>query len=138
MGLATSSAAAVKPPAAEPVVRMTSRATDHAASAMLNTDTRNRERPGAVEHIDLRRQHAEQVRQRQPHAADLLPAGHQAVEDSPRHDQVGAGIVVAEGEPKVRVVESGGAPGEEHARGSEQCGRRASRGQGATSLHFEG
>ena len=40
----------------------------------------------------------EQVRQRQPHGADLLPARHDAVEDPPRHDQVRARVVVAERE----------------------------------------
>ena len=99
---------------------------------------RNRKRAGPVEHVDLDRDHVEQVRQRQPHGADLLPARHDAVEDPPRHHQVRTGVVVAERETAVGVVECRRASGEKHERGSDQCGWRASREQGASSLHFGG
>ena len=57
---------------------------------------RDRERAGAVEEIDLHRERVEEMRQRQPHGADLLPARRQAVEDAPRDDEVRLGVVVAE------------------------------------------
>ena len=39
-----------------------------------------------------------QVRQRQPHRADLLPPGRDVVDDAPRDDEVRLGVVVAEDE----------------------------------------
>jgi hypothetical protein len=95
-------------------------------------------RAGPIEHVDLRRDHVEQVGQRQPHGADLLPARNEAVEDPPRHHEVRAGVVVAERKAVVGVVERRRASGEKHERGSNQCGCRASREQGASSLHFGG
>src|SRR5262245_13932010 len=43
------------------------------------------------------------MRQRQPHGADLLPSGRDAVENPPRDDQMSARIVVREREAE-RVV----------------------------------
>jgi hypothetical protein len=43
------------------------------------------------------------VRQRQPHGAHLLPARREAVEDTPRHDEVGLRVVVAEDEIRAEV-----------------------------------
>ena len=57
---------------------------------------RDRRRAGAVEEIDLHRQRIQQVRQRQPDGADLLPAGRDAVDDAPRDDEMAARVVVAE------------------------------------------
>ena len=53
------------------------------------------------------------MRQRQPDRADLLPAGHDAVEDTARDDEVGAGVVVAERETDRRVVDRRGAAEDE-------------------------
>jgi hypothetical protein len=47
------------------------------------------------------------MRQRQPHRADLLPAGNEAVEDAARDDEVRARVVVAEGQAEMRVVDRG-------------------------------
>ena len=96
---------------------------------------RDRERAGPVEDVDLRRQHAEQMGQRQPDRADLLPAGQEAVEDPPRHDEVSPRVVVTERETEVRVVKCGGAAAEKSERGSEDDGRRTSREQNVSSLH---
>ena len=59
----------------------------------------DRKRAGAVEPVDLDRNCVDDVRQRQPHRADLLPARRDAVEDAPGHHEVGLGVVVAEREP---------------------------------------
>jgi hypothetical protein len=80
---------------------------------------RDRERARLVEDVDLRRHHAEQVGQWQPHGADLLPSRKQAVEHTPRHDEVRARVVVAERETEVRIVESRGAAAEKDHRGGE-------------------
>ena len=64
----------------------------------------------------MNRNHVEDVRERQPHRADLLPARHQAVEDAPRDDEVGAGVVVAERKAGARVVNSGRATHDSVAR----------------------
>ena len=56
-----------------------------------------------IEHVDLDGQHVEQVRQRQPHGPDLLPARCDAVDDPPRDDQMAAGVVVAQREPESMV-----------------------------------
>ena len=50
----------------------------------------------AIERVDLDRQQIQQVRQRQPDGADLLPARRDAVDDAPRDDQVRLRVVVAE------------------------------------------
>jgi hypothetical protein len=67
------------------------------------------------------------VREREPHGADLLPAGRDAVEDSARDDEVGARVVVAEREIRARVVYRGGNPGGERERGSDDWSVRAQR-----------
>ncbi len=41
------------------------------------------ERAGAIGRVHLHRHHVQDVRQRQPHRANLLPAGRDAVEDAP-------------------------------------------------------
>ena len=77
----------------------------------------DRERTRSVQHVDLDREHVEQMRQRQPDRTDLLPAGHDAVEDTARDDEVGAGVVVAEREADQGVVDRRGAAEDEHERG---------------------
>ena len=49
------------------------------------------------------------MRQRQPHGADLLPAGRQAVEHAARDDEVRLRVVVAEREP-LRVIDDAAEP----------------------------
>ena len=46
-----------------------------------------------------------QVRQRQPHGANLLPSRSDAVEDSPRDDQMPARVIVAEREAEPMIVD---------------------------------
>jgi hypothetical protein len=48
------------------------------------------------------------VRERQPHGANLLPAGDDAVEDAARNDEVRARVVVAERETDEGVVDRRG------------------------------
>jgi len=52
----------------------------------------------------LNGQGIQQVGKRQPHGADLLPAGRQAVEHSPRDDEMTAGVVVAERQAEAVIV----------------------------------
>ena len=54
------------------------------------------DRAGAIGRIQLHRHRIQDVRQWQPHRANLLPAGRDAVEDAPGHDEVGLGVVVAQ------------------------------------------
>ena len=87
---------------------------------MLATEIAIADAPVRYERVDLDRQHVEQVRQRQPDGADLLPAGRQAVEDPPRDDEVRARVVVAERQAGVRVVQRRGSSDDERASGDEQ------------------
>ncbi len=82
------------------------------------------ERAGPVEEVDLRRKHLDQVRQRQPDRADLLPARRDVVDDAARHHEVRFRVVV--GEDEVRAQEDdprNGARG--RGRGREQPGVRS-------------
>ena len=58
--------------------------------------------------------------QRKPDRADLLPAGGQAVDDSPRDHKMGASIVVAERQAGMRVVERSRRAGDERAGTDEE------------------
>src|SRR5262249_16612642 len=86
-------------------------------------------RAGAIEEIDLHGKRVQQVRERQPHGADLLPAGRDAVGDPPRDDEVAARVVVAEREPERVVVPRGASGG-----GGGGAGR--GRGQGASRRRY--
>src|SRR3954452_6209623 len=44
------------------------------------------------------------MRQRQPHRADLLPSGRDAVDDAAADDEMTARVVVAQREAEMRVV----------------------------------
>jgi len=55
----------------------------------------------------LHRNRVEQVGQRQPDGADLLPAGRDAVGDPARDDEVTARVVVAERETEALVEQRG-------------------------------
>ena len=81
-----------------------------ALTATANDDDRDNDRrcTGPVERVDLHGQGVEQMRQRQPDRADLLPARGDAVEYAPRHHQMAAGIVVAQ-----RQIECGEPEGSE-------------------------
>ena len=65
----------------------------------------DRRRPGAIPRVHLNRDHVEDVREWKPHGTDLLPPGHQAVEDAARDDEVGARVVVGQREVRARVVD---------------------------------
>ena len=71
-------------------------------------EMRDAGRAGAVEQIDLHRQRVQEVGQRQPDRADLLPSRRDAVEDSTRDDEVSARVVVAEREAQLVIVQSRG------------------------------
>ena len=58
--------------------------------------------------------------QRQPHGADLLPARKEAVENPPRHDEVGAGVPMAQRQAQARVVKRGGRASEHDGDGDEK------------------
>ena len=82
-----------------------------------------REDAGAIQKIDLRRPELNQVRQRQPHGADLLPSWRQVVEDAARHDKMRSGVVMAQNQaipkednPRSCAGECGG--------GSKKTGKR--------------
>jgi membrane protein YqaA with SNARE-associated domain len=65
------------------------------------------------------------VGERQPHGADLLPAGRQAVEDPARDDEVRARVVVRQRQAELVVVPGGRRAGErnrERERGRERAG----------------
>src|SRR5262249_23050092 len=68
---------------------------------------RDRGRARSVEEIDLNGNRIEQMRQRQPHGADLLPSGRDAVEDSSRDNEMSARVVVRERETESMVVPRG-------------------------------
>ncbi len=80
---------------------MIKEASAHAPTAIDMTEIAIAEAPRPIPRVDLNRQHVEDVGERQPYGADLLPAGHQAVEDAARDDEVGARIVMrsARGQP---------------------------------------
>ncbi len=75
----------------------------------------------------------EQVRQRQPDGADLLPAWRQAVEDAAGDNEMGAGVVVAERQAGMGI-EQRGAEADERGREPEHGGggprRRAGKRRG--------
>ena len=56
------------------------------------------ERARAVQEVDLHRQRVDQMGQRQPDGADLLPARRDVVDDAARDDEMRLGVVVAEDE----------------------------------------
>ena len=95
---------------------------------------RNRGSAGAVQPVDLHRERVQEVRQRQPDGADLLPPGHETVEDAPRDDEMRARVVVRERESQAVVMNSGdGAP---RADGKRTQAAKVRRPQRALSLHF--
>ena len=47
------------------------------------------------------------MRKRKPDGAHLLPARRKAVEDAPGHNEVSPGVVMAQGEPGMRVEQRG-------------------------------
>ena len=52
----------------------------------------------------MNRDYVLQVWKRQPHGADLLPAGRDAVGDPPRHDQMASRVVVGQREAEPVVM----------------------------------
>ena len=75
-----------------------------AAIAYSAIDMATADAPRAVEEIDLHRERVQQMGQRQPDGADLLPSRRDAVEDSARDDEVAARVVVAEREAERVIV----------------------------------
>ena len=69
------------------------------------------ERAGAVEDVHLCRQDLNQVGERQPDGADLLPSGCDAVDDAAGDDEMRLGVVVAEDEALAEVEDPRGEPG---------------------------
>ena len=67
------------------------------------------------------------MRQRQPDGTDLLPARHQTVEDPPGHDEVRAGIPVAQREASGGIVERRGRSCGSHERGRTKWDHTLSR-----------
>ena len=82
------SAAAAAPATRPGDARDDAQAIAPAASAIDSTEIAIAEAPVRYERVHLHRQRVEQMRQRQPDGADLLPAGREAVEDAARDDQV--------------------------------------------------
>ena len=77
-------------------------------------ETNDAKMPGAIQKIDLRRHELNQVRQRQPYGADLLPSWRQVVEDAARHDKMRFGVVMAQNQAIAK---------EDHPRGgADECG----------------
>ena len=60
---------------------------------------------GAIPCVDLHRKRIHQMRQRQPHGANLLPSRGDAVEDSARDDQMPARVIMAEREAEAMIVD---------------------------------
>ena len=121
--MSISSAAATAPPTSDPVARWISRAIAHAATAIDAIEIAIAGNAGAIEPVDLDRERVQQVRQRQPDGADLLPARRQAVEHPPRDDEMRARVVVREREAEAVVVDGRG--------GAEQRDDRRDRAAGA-------
>ena len=103
----------------------------HAHHEMSDRVTRQRKRQdgnrdagcaGPVERIDLDGKQVEQMRQRQPHGADLRILGRQAVEHAARHDEMRLRIVMAERE-SLPVVEESGSDANHEAERCEQSGK---------------
>ena len=103
-GFSAKTAAPATAAARDPVSVRTIQAIAPAASANDGDRDRDRRRAGAIEGVDLHRERVQQMRQRQPHGADLLPPGRDAVDDAARDDEVAARVVVAEREAEPMVV----------------------------------
>ena len=91
--------------------------------------SRSPEHAGAIEPVDLDGERVQQVRQRQPDGADLLPSRRQAVEDAPRDDEVRARVVVREREAR--------AGGSERPRACRHTATRRDRERGAALANCE-
>src|SRR6185436_4176705 len=66
-----------------------------------------REGSRAVERIHLCWQDLNQVGEREPHGADLLPSGSDAVDDAAGNDEMGLGVVVTEDESLLEKPDPG-------------------------------
>ena len=94
----------------------------------------NRGKAGAIQPVVLHRQRVQEMRQRQPHGTDLLPAGHETVEDPTRDDEMRARVIVRERESEAVVMNSRGrAP---RADCDSTKAAKGGRPQRALSLHF--
>ncbi len=76
-----------------------------AATANDAIEIATRGRTGSIKQVHLHGNRVQEVRQRQPHRANLLPSGCDAVEDAPRDDQMSARVVVAECETEAMIME---------------------------------
>ena len=82
----------------------------------------HRRRAGAIQRVNLHRQHVQEVRQRKPHGADLLPSGSEAVDDAARHDEMRTRIVVAQRQTGRGVVDGRRGSGRQRRRGDQKRG----------------
>lgn len=94
---------------------------------------------GPVEEVDLNEAGVEQVRQGQPHRADLPPARREAVGDATGHHEPRARVVVNEREP-VEEVEERGPRADGERRDADEPGQAAigclrPRPQGLDAVH---
>src|SRR5213082_3026467 len=74
--------------------------------------------------LPIYRNRVEQMRQRQPDGADLLPSRRDAVEDAARDDQMSARVVVAEREAEPVVVPRGDSADERRRPADRERNRR--------------
>ncbi len=65
---------------------------------------RDRGRAGPVKQIELNGNRVDEMRQRQPDGADLLPARRDAVDDPARDDEMSAGVVVTERQTEEMIM----------------------------------
>ena len=65
---------------------------------------RDARRAGSIEQIDLDRDRVQQMGQRQPDRADLLPTRRNAVDDPARDDEVPARVVVGERQAELMIM----------------------------------
>ncbi len=90
----------------EPVACSTMRVAAYAASPDARTEMRTPDAPVRYSQSTCTGKQVQQMRQRQPHGADLPPRRREAVEHTPRDDQMAFGIVVAQRESLVVVHQS--------------------------------
>ena len=110
----------------DPVSERTIADTQATVIANDTIETAIAESAGAIEEINLNGDRIDDVRQRQPHGANLLPAWRQAVEDAARDDEMRLGVVMAERESCTPI----------HARG--ECAQNGGENAKATRKSVEG
>ena len=104
-GFSANTAAPATAAAGESVSSRTIHAIAPTATANAAIEIATADAPELVPRVDLHRQRVQQMGQRQPDRADLLPSWREAVDDAARDDEVAARVVMAEREAELVIVE---------------------------------